>query len=111
VTYIFWIFCGIIFFMNYFGWNFGTAYYLAMGTGLNIGPCEPAGINTRAVMIFQMCYFMLGSSVIAGCVGFFLSTVTLTKPVLFDHNWNDVSIFAKEQDGEVPKITVHSVWK
>jgi hypothetical protein len=113
ILYLLWIAMGTSFFMIYFGWNFGTAYYLAMGTGLNIGPCEPAHINTETVMIFQMFYFLLGSSVIAGAFGFFFDTITRTKAVLFNHNWNDVSIYeAKQNDSDVAnRITLTSLFK
>ena len=110
IVYITFIAIGVVFFATFFGWNFGTAFYLAMGTGLNIGPCQPSLQPPTAVKIFTVFYILLSSCVISGVVGFALSTLTYTKVDLFSGIHSDASMYQVNPDNSL-SITALSLAK
>ena len=112
--YLGFIIIGILFFSCFFGWNFGTAYYMAMGTGLNIGPCQPALGPPNGVMIFTVFYILIGSTVIAGSVGFGLSTIIYTRVDLINIDHSDISMYTNNIETLEQELTLrsfsHYIW-
>jgi hypothetical protein len=109
IVYLLFIALGVTFFALFFNWNFGTAFYIAMGTGLNIGPCQPSfGMGPpTGVKIFTVFYLLLSSCVICGVVGFGLSTLTYTRVDFFNVDHVDITMYITDSDG-IKKITFSS---
>jgi hypothetical protein len=112
VVYIIFIAVGTSFFAAFFDWNFGTAFYVTMETGLNIGACEPAfgtGPPTE-VKIFTVFYLVLGGYLICSILGFTLSALTYTKVDFFNVDHIDITIYHTDDNGS-KQITIFSVFK
>lgn len=69
-----WILLGLLFYSNYEGWTYATAFYYAVEAGLSVGYCYPAERDDWS-KLFTIGYILLGSSVVSGSLGFFASNI------------------------------------
>lgn len=81
LVYGLWVCLGTAFYTYYNGWTPATGYFYAMEAGLNVGYCDPEE-SRMGSKIFTMFYVLCGSSLVAGCLGLFISHIVYSNSLL-----------------------------